>query len=114
MRYPGFVSESEHEPKPTPLERAVRTLTSDAALRPVLIVVVLVLGTFLAGGVLLALGNRNLFAIAGVSALVLLTLLGIDNEVRQARRITAGVWAIASVWGAAALIGLTLLWIGAF
>ena len=102
------------EPRTTPLERMVRVLVEDAALRPVLIVIVLILGTFVAGDVLLALGSRNVFALVGLAGLVLLTLLAIDNEVRSARRVTLGVWAIASIWVAAAVVGATLRAIGAF
>ena len=101
-------------PDHTPLERVVRILAEDAALRPVLIVVVLTLGTFVAGGVLLALRSANLFAMAGIAGLVLMTFIAVDGEIRTARRMTLGVWAIASVWLAALAIGLTLVWIGAF
>lgn len=103
-----------NEPKSTPLERAVRVLISDAALRPVLIVVVLILGTFVGGAVLLALSGGNLFAMAGLAGMVLLTAMAIDGEVRSTRRITLGVWAILSVWFAAALVGAVLSTIGAF
>ena len=102
------------DPKSTPLERAVRVLVGDAALRPVLIVVVLILGTFVAGAILLALDNRNIFAMAGLAGMALLTAMAIDGEIRSARRMTLGVWAIASIWLAAALISVVLSAIGAF
>lgn len=115
LRYPLVVADSEAEdPKSTPLERAVRALVSDVALRPVLIVVVLVLGTFVAGAVLLALGGGNIFAMAALAGMALLTAMAIDGEIRSTRRMTLGVWAIASVWLAAALIGFVLSAIGAF
>lgn len=102
------------KPAPTPLERAVRTLAEDTALRPVLIVVVLVLGTFVAGGLLLALRAANLFAMAAIAAMVFLTLLVLDGEIREARRVTLAVWAIASVWVAALAIAALFVSIGAF
>ena len=89
-------------------------LIEDIALRPVLIVVLLILGTFVAAGVLLALGNRNIFAMAGIAGLALLTTFAVDNEIRSARRVTLGVWAIAGVWLAAAAIGTLLFKIGVF
>ena len=98
----------------TAFERVVLTLTDDPGLRPVLIVVVLIAGTFISFGVILALRHANLFAMAGIAGLVLMTFVGIDGEVRHAKRITAGVWAIASMWIAAAIIGFTMVSIGAF
>ena len=51
---------------------------------------------------------------AGIAGLTLMTFAGIDGEIRAAKRITAGVWAIASVWIAAAAIGFTMVSLGAF
>ena len=101
-------------PNTTPLERVVRELIDDPALRPVLIVAVLILGTFLAGGILLALRGANLFAMAGIAGAVLMTAIAVDDEIRTTRRMTLGVWALASIWLAAALVALTLVRIGAF
>ena len=71
------MSEADDEQSTTPLERILRPLVEHPALRPLLIVVVLILGTFVAGGVMLALRNRNLFAMLGIAALVLLAGLGV-------------------------------------
>ena len=98
----------------TPFERVVLTMTDDPGLRPVLLVVVLIAGTFVSFGVILALRQANLFAMAGIAGLTLMTFAGIDGEIRAAKRITAGVWAIASVWIAAAAIGFTMVSLGAF
>ena len=48
------------------------------------------------------------------SGLVLMTFMALDGEIRTARRMTPGVWAIASVWLAAGAIALVLVSIGAF
>ncbi len=101
-------------PNTTPLERVVRVLIDDPALQPVLIVAVLILGTFLAVGILLALRGANLFAMAGIAGAVLMTAIAVDDEIRTTRRMTLGVWALASIWLAAALVALTLVRIGAF
>lgn len=106
--------DADPQPDTSGLSKAVLALAGDAALRPVLIVVVLITGTVVAGGVLLALRAANIFAMAAVAGMALMTFAALDGEIRTARRVTPGVWAIASIWLAAALVGSALVAIGAF
>ena len=98
----------------SPLDRAIEAMLGDSSLWPVLIVCVLVLATFLAGIELLALHTRNLLALVGLGALVLLSIFMADTEIRPQRRMTPGAWAIAIIWLTSLLVAAALTSIGAF
>ena len=94
-------------------DRIVRTLASDPTLRPLAIVILLIAGTFLAGAVLVALRARNLFAIAGLFLLVLMTLHVLDGARRQGGMLPT-TWALVAVWVTTAAIAIGLSRLGVF
>ncbi|MCP5056741.1 MAG: hypothetical protein GY937_08470 [bacterium] len=100
--------EEEHEP--TSLDEWLRNWVTDPALRPILIVVVAIVATNGAAVLMLALANRNPFALA---ALAILIVASVREGVRFWRTGRRGfVAGLALMWGLSVLgAGAAAVWL---
>jgi hypothetical protein len=103
----------ERDEDRAPMDRAVMALVSDPSLRPLAIVCLLVLGTFLSGAVLLALSSRNPYAGAALFILVLMTVRLLDED-RRRGALMPSTWAVLALWLTTALISVGMVAAGLF
>ncbi len=87
------------------VDRALEPLFSDAALRPLLLIVGLSLVTFGTGLVLLAARNRSPFAMVSIVLLVVISVESVQRDIRRRRfgptsRITVGFWTVTGLCAA--------------
>ena len=91
---------------PPPLGAGLEPLFTDAGLRPLLAVCVLVLATFGSALVVLAVGDRNLAAMGALALLAGLTLYALDEARRRGPgsrlpRLLGALWILSLVGGLA-------------
>ena len=112
---PSPPREDDGAPAPAsrPLEQWIRPFFADSALWPVLFVMATVLATFGAAIVLLAVGERNGFAIAALALLVVMSADFVYRDLRQGRLGLAGA-AIVGLWLLIGLIAAALVYSGLF
>ena len=96
---------------PSNANELLDTLFTDLALRPVLIVMLISVGTLGAGLLVLGFGDRNYFALA---ALLLLAGMTIDVSVRARSSVSYRILAkaILLLWSAAILLALVAVYSG--
>jgi len=96
------------------VERFILPYFTDSTLWPVTIVLLTALSMFGATILLLAVGERNLFAVAALLILAAGSVEGVVREVRRRRRIGAVSKLILAVWLLSALVAGVALRYGLF
>jgi hypothetical protein len=100
--------------EPRGVERFILPYFTDSSLWPVTIVLLAALSMFGATVLLLALGERNLFAVAALLILAVGSVESLVREVRRRRRIGAVFLSILAVWLLSALVAGVALRYGLF
>ena len=101
------------EPEPRGVERWILPYFTDSTLWPVTIVLIATMSMFGAAVLLLALGDRNLFALAALAILVVGSVEGLVRDLRR-RRLGAASMLILAVWLLSALVAGVALHYGLF
>ena len=102
------------EAEPRGVERWLLPYFTDSTLWPVTIVLLAALSMFGAVALLLALGDRNLFAMAALAILAVGSVEGLVRDVRRRRRLGAVSILILAVWLLSALVAVAASYYGLF
>lgn len=110
---PDDPNKDENDETPRGFEEHLLVYVRDASLWPVLTVVVLIAGTLGASVIIYALELRDLFALAAISLLLVMSGHALWGDIR-ARRLGAASWITATLWGASLGIAALARMIGVF
>ncbi len=100
------------EPAPSGLLGHLQAYVTEPTLWPVLLVALTSLSVLLAWALVLAVGDRNLFALGAIALLVILSADAVRGDLRRPTRRGLGTALLVSLWGLAGGIGWVARWYG--